>query len=69
MVLLIAAEPTTARSLQPALTIIGAKPVHSCAWVLNYPEPVDRLGRYLREHLVPGCRCVICEVIGDFATL
>lgn len=66
MVFLIAVEPITVRSLKPALTNIGAKPVHSCAWVLDYPGPAERLGRHLRAHLLPGYRCIISEVSGDY---
>lgn len=69
MVFLIAAEPITVRSLQPALTNIGAKPVHSCTWVLDYPEPAEHLGRHLRQYRMPGSRCVISEVMGDWAIL
>lgn len=69
MVLLVAAETRALPALHVALTDIGAKPVHSCAWVLDYREPAEHLGSYLRQRLLPGSRCVISEVTGNWVLL
>lgn len=62
-VFLLAAEPASAVALQSILAPIGAKPLHSCAWVLPWNGTVDSLRSCLRTHL-PGARFVLSEVNG-----
>jgi hypothetical protein len=68
-VYLIAAEPTCARVLAPALLGIGAISVHSCAWVVPWVGTTEGLRATLRPCVPTGTHLVISEISGGWGTL
>jgi len=67
-VFLISAEPVSVQSIAPALALLGAKSIHSCAWVLPWQGSADLLREHLRPLVQPGSHCVISEATGEFSS-
>lgn len=65
-VYLVAGEPSCAPHFNNALIAIGAKIIHSCAWVLPWNGTAATLAIALKGMVPSHTHFVVCEASGDW---
>jgi hypothetical protein len=65
-VYVIASEPSSMRSVAPALESLGGKSVRPFAWVLPWVGTASQLRRRLAGLTPQGSGFVIAEILGDW---